>query len=87
MSVYVGETFRCLRSRQWPFQHAAHLFADSEEELHKFAESIGLKRAWFQNHPRLPHYDVTVNKRRLAVRRGAFSLTASQEVQHYQGRR
>jgi hypothetical protein len=28
------------------------------EELHEFAQSIGLKREWFQDHPRHPHYDV-----------------------------
>lgn len=35
-----------------------HLMADSLAELHTCATSIGLKRAWFQDHPRHPHYDV-----------------------------
>ena len=26
----------------------SHLFADSQDELHAFAQTIGLKRAWFQ---------------------------------------
>jgi len=36
-----------------------HLASDeSLDELHAFAKSVGLKREWFQDHPRHPHYDV-----------------------------
>jgi len=35
-----------------------HLVADNINELHRFAQSIGLKRKWFQDH-RIPHYDLT----------------------------
>jgi uncharacterized protein DUF4031 len=63
----------------------SHLTADDEEELHLFAESIGLKRAWFQtckaNRRRCPpetcphwHYDVTESKRTQAVRAGAVEM-------------
>lgn len=34
-----------------------HLTSTDMEELHAFAESVGLKREWFQDH-RIPHYDV-----------------------------
>jgi hypothetical protein len=56
----------------------SHLFADTQEELHEFAASIGLRRAWFQ--PGKPlggrpsrhwHYDVTDSKREQAIRDGA----------------
>jgi hypothetical protein len=40
-----------------------HLGGDELEELHRFARSIGLKRKWFQNHPRHPHYDLTSPKK------------------------
>jgi alkanesulfonate monooxygenase SsuD/methylene tetrahydromethanopterin reductase-like flavin-dependent oxidoreductase (luciferase family) len=46
--------------------------ADTLAELHEMAERIGLKRAWFQEHPRFPHYDLTRNKRRMAVKCGAI---------------
>lgn len=36
----------------------SHLMADTIEELHEFAECLGLKREWFQDHPKHPHYDV-----------------------------
>lgn len=35
-----------------------HLMANSPAELHAEAQRIGLKREWFQDHPRHPHYDV-----------------------------
>ena len=49
---------------------------ESEQELHEFAKSIGLKRAWYQNHPRHPHYDI-ISKRILALayRKGAEQVT------------
>jgi hypothetical protein len=56
----------------------SHLFADTQDELHAFAASIGLKRTWFQ--PGTPidgkpsrhwHYDVTDAKRAAAINAGA----------------
>ena len=58
----------------------SHLYADSQDELHAFAASIGLKRAWFQpgkpiggKPSRLWHYDVTdaMRARAIASRRAA----------------
>lgn len=86
MSVYVGEEFCTLRKLVWPYRFAAHLFADSVEELHAFSESIGLRREWFQNHKRLPHYDVTANKRREAIKAGAVEVDKNMEVTFYNKR-
>jgi len=47
------------------------LVADSLDELHRFATSLGLKRGWFQAQASLPHYDVTVEVRDIALSRGA----------------
>ena len=49
------------------------MFADSLEELHEFADKIGMKRQWFQN-TKLPHYDLTATRRQLAVRNGALEV-------------
>ena len=56
----------------------SHLFAGSQDELHAFAQGIGLRRAWFQpatsyggKPSRLWHYDVTESKRQAAIRAGA----------------
>ena len=36
----------------------AHLMADSLEELHEWAQAIGLKRCWFDSNKKHPHYDL-----------------------------
>ena len=71
--VYVDKLFstRAFRSNRWRHSQACHLFADTVEELHRFAQRIGLKRSWFQDNPRFPHYDLTAGKRSQAVRSGA----------------
>ena len=51
-----------------------HLVSDeSEEELHEFAENIGLRRKWYQD----GHYDVLSKERSmLALKNGAVEATA-----------
>ena len=60
----------------------SHLIADSQDELHAFAASIGLKRSWFQpgrpvagKPSHLWHYDVTDGKRQQAIAAGAVPVT------------
>ena len=65
-----------------------HLTADSREELHEFAEKLGLKRSWFQpgNKSGMAkpgsfsaeswHYDVTERLRMRAIRLGAEAVTS-----------
>lgn len=77
MTVYV-DNFRIpatvgnLRAR-W-----SHLTADTKDELHAFAERIGLKRSWFQQKDGPKgvqwHYDVTDTKRAEAIAAGATPL-------------
>lgn len=56
-------------------KESCHMLCDGDlEELHRFAESIGLRRAWFQNKS-TPHYDLTPNKRAAAVRAGAKEVS------------
>lgn len=53
-----------------------HLGCDGDvQELHAFAEKIGLKREWFQSHS-VPHYDLVPSKRQLAVANGAVEVSA-----------
>lgn len=49
-------------------------------ELHAMAAHIGLKRSWFQDKPRFPHYDLTPSRRVLAVRNGAQEVNAFEYV-------
>lgn len=60
------------------------MVADSLDELHQFARTLGLKRAWFQAHASLPHYDVTVEVRAMALSQGA--IAADRRTLVYRGR-
>lgn len=93
MTVYVDDARieatvpngRARHSSRW-----SHLIADTEEELHEFAQRLGLKREWFQRPkgfgsiPPKPesraaqnwHYDLTAPKRTQAVRMGAVAVTS-----------
>jgi hypothetical protein len=58
-----------------------HLVTDGPvEELHRFAARMGLRRAWFQDKPGAPHYDLNPRGRRLAVEMGAEEVTAREMV-------
>jgi len=57
-----------------------HLMADTAAELHSMAEKIGLARRWFQNR-RVPHYDICLQRRALAVKAGAIEIDRRQTVE------
>lgn len=57
-----------------------HMTADSLDELHRMAGTLGLNREWFQDR-RIPHYDVSLSKRATAVRLGAVEVSTKQLVQ------
>jgi hypothetical protein len=82
MSVYVDELLRHGGSASFRWEHSCHLYADPLEELHAFAEGIGLKRQWFQDKAGFPHYDLTVGKRAMAVKRGATEKDSYHAVNH-----
>jgi hypothetical protein len=77
MTVYVDDwrqlaTVRGITSR-W-----SHLTADTADELHVFAEGLGLPRRAFQSKPGKPmfdHYDLTEELRQKAIALGATALT------------
>lgn len=72
--IYVDRLRETKPSREWPFTSGCHLFADSLEELHAFAASIGMKRIWFQSQARLPHYDLNARRRAQALELGAKEI-------------
>ncbi len=71
MTVYVDDAF----AGDWgKWSGGGHLQADSIDELHAFAVSIGLRRSWFHVRPGRPwnnHYDCTSTKRDAAIFAGA----------------
>jgi hypothetical protein len=76
VTVYVDR----LESWGWVIRgrttQSCHMFIDGTdlEELHVFAERIGLKRQWFQDKRIAPHYDLTPSRRALAVKLGAVEV-------------
>jgi hypothetical protein len=55
------------------------MIADTLDELHQMADKIGVRRKWFQDKARFPHYDICKLKRSLAVKFGAIE-TSSREL-------
>lgn len=77
--VYVDE----LRKHSVPASFAGgvscHMVSDSLDELHKMADTIGLKRKWFQDKS-IPHYDLSSSKRTLAIIHGAAEISSEELV-------
>jgi hypothetical protein len=73
MGVYVDRLQPSVPSKTWRWTKSAHLIADTLEELHEFAERIGLRRAWFQQGS-TPHYDLTETRYAKALALGVTVL-------------
>jgi hypothetical protein len=51
------------------------MIADTLDELHAMAQSLGLKRQWFQvSRSGMPHYDICQSKREHAISLGAVAI-------------
>lgn len=60
---------------------SCHLTCDGPiEELHALASAIGLRRAWFQDHPIAPHYDLTPARREAALSFGAIFVSRREQA-------
>lgn len=77
MAVYVDNLRPCIPNERWRWLKSCHLIADTEEELHAFAKKLNLKRAWFQKHRVMPHYDLNYGQRKKAVELGAVGVMES----------
>lgn len=54
-----------------------HMVADTPDELHKMAKTIGMQRRWYQSPEKasFPHYDLSLTRRALAIVWGAKQIT------------
>ena len=84
--VYVDDMMACIPNRNWRWNRACHLFADTLDELHEFAAKLRMKRSWFRHKGgnSLPHYDLTANKRLESVAIGAVPLDRRQAFEKRQ---
>lgn len=57
-----------------------------DEELHRMADRLGMKRRWFQT-GRFPHYDLTLTRWARALRLGATYVTTRELVAAIRRRR
>jgi hypothetical protein len=62
-----------------------HLVSDipgeeGERELHAFASGLRFRRAWFQNHPVHPHYDLTTARAARHAQQHGAMLTSSRAI-------
>lgn len=82
--IYVDKIFKATPRTEEARQYGTswcHMTTDGDlEELHQFAERLGLKRQHFQNHYLLPHYDLTPRKRLLALTLGARETTTTERM-------
>jgi len=77
MSVYVD--FMKAKYRRMIM---CHMMADTLEELHDMADKIGVKRKWFQvSRTGMPHYDICLSKRKLAINCGALEINRNKVVE------
>lgn len=70
MTVYVDDAVHLWRGRRW-----AHLLADTLEELHRFAEALGVPRRAFQDKRSGAHYDIDAALRERALTLGAVAVS------------
>lgn len=75
MAVYVDDM-------KAPFGNMimCHMLADTDEELHRMAEAIGVSRRHWQSPEKTSgsHYDICLAKKALALRLGAIPITLRQ---------
>jgi hypothetical protein len=58
-----------------------HLFSEDLEELHELAHRTGLKREWFQNNKKLPHYDIWGSRIQAAIKAGAVKCKGEKTLE------
>ena len=65
--------------RRYPSGYWCHMVSDSSlGELHGFAHNLGLRREQFQEHGRLPHYDLRPVLREKALSLGAEAVSSKE---------
>ena len=57
-----------------------HMVADSLNELHQMADRVGVARKHFQNHGKIPHYDICKSNREKAIKYGAKEVSSKDLV-------
>jgi len=67
--IYVGKN-----EYKYGMMIMSHMIADTLEELHQMAESIGVARKHFQDKKGKPHYDICKAKKQLVLSLGGIEV-------------
>jgi hypothetical protein len=61
-----------------------HMWADTDAELHRMAQRLGMRREWFQSPPKASwkHYDISLTSKRRALGFGAILTDRYGAVEH-----
>lgn len=75
MTVYVDDMNADYRGMKM-----SHMLADTDEELHAMALTIGVARKWWQSPEKTSgsHYDIALSKKAAAIKAGAVQITWKQ---------
>lgn len=79
MTVYVDLPVFKRAATKRPKVMYSHMVADTFEELHAFAEKIGVKKHFFHRAEVAHHYDINQDQFALAVQNGA-KIVSSKEI-------
>ncbi|HSI87332.1 MAG TPA: DUF4031 domain-containing protein [Candidatus Methylacidiphilales bacterium] len=74
MPIYVDALMARERTPRWRFDTSCHMFCEPGEldQLHAFAQALGIPRRAFQPREGLPHYDLYRELRMQALEMGAL---------------
>lgn len=82
MTVYVDDM-----KAQFGRMIMCHMVADTDKELLKMADKIGVKRRWHQDPgTHRSHFDISLSKRKLAVLHGAKEISWKELAQRIKDR-
>jgi hypothetical protein len=79
MAVYVDDV-----RHRYGRMIMCHLWADTDAEMHAMIDAIGMDRRWHQRPPKASwsHYDVCLEKKQMAIDRGAILTDKYGPVEH-----
>ena len=80
MSVFVDNLRMMPFHRPGRWSKCCHMVASSVDELHSMAERLGVKKKWCHEGGKMPHYDLTRNKRSMAIKLGACEVDLCERV-------
>lgn len=80
--VYVGT-----REYKYGRMIMSHMAADSLEELHEMAQSIGVAKKHFQNKKGKPHYDICKQNKKKAIKLGAKEVDDRKIIELFQSKK